>query len=206
MKIDIQNENFFYQDVSFPIADVILKAFKENCKVLFDYHQWNYDHPIDSDDPILNYKLNVIRSDFDTSKKDYDIWGSAGLDESCELSIWITVVIPPRKWQKNIEIDRSELVGTIAHEIHHIAQSMMKENNEKVEDKKFSYFLDPMEVEAFRVGFRAQSVISGIPFDIIATDYLKSAGSEKLSHDDIIHVVNKWKNTDYPIFNSCVID
>ena len=70
------------------------------------------------------------------------------------------------------------------------------------EDEKFSYFLDPMEIEAFHIGFRAQSELSGSCFSKLAHDYLSQAASSKLSKEEILKVVSVWKETDYPVFSS----
>ena len=201
MEIDISDSNFFYQDMSVDLANQILDLLQSNCKEYFDYGFWKYNHPIDSDDPLVGLHLKVVRSTACTSK--YDIWATAGLNESAELCVNITVVLPPKVWQKNVCIDRAELIGIISHELHHVAQSNCTETfptNRRKE--KMSYFLDPYEVEAFHIGFRAHSHFSGRSFENLAEQYIRLTASN-LTRDEINFVVKTWQETSFEVFESC---
>jgi len=201
VEIDISDPAFFYQNMAVGFADQILDVIKSNCKEYFDYSFWEYNHPIDSEDMTVGIKLNVVRSKACTSK--YDIWASAGLDESAELCVNITVVMPPKVWQKNVSIDKAELVGILSHELHHIAQSNCLDSYPaNMKKGKMSYFLDPFEVEAFHIGFRAQSFFSGESFEDLASRYIELT-APNLDRDKINFVVKTWQQTKFEMFESC---
>ncbi len=200
MEININSSDFYYQEISEPLTDQVLDLIKSNCKEFFDYFSWVYNHPIDNEGRPVGFKLKVVRSESQILRG-YDIWGSAGFDECAELSIWITIVIPPRVWQKNIVIDRAELLGTISHELHHIAQSLQNLDLENKESGKLKYFLDPCEIEAFHIGVRAQSKLSGIAFSSLAKKYLTLA-APGLERQCIDRVVDAWRTTEFPLFQN----
>tara|TARA_Y100000593_G_scaffold84258_1_gene159457 strand:+ start:1084 stop:1707 length:624 start_codon:yes stop_codon:yes gene_type:complete len=201
MRIKINDRSFFYQDMAANIAESINSLLKNNTKEYFDYCSWIYDHPIDSEDSFVNWTLKVLRSKEMNAK--YDIWGSAGMNEFCEPSIDIAIVLPSKVWQKNVAIKRSELIGTIAHELHHIAQSKANQNTYQKNDSncQISYFKDPFEIEAFHIGIRAQSIIDDKTFEEVAYSYLSAAGKD-IPEKDIFEIISQWKNTDFSIFKS----
>jgi len=205
MELNINDSGFFYQDTAKIIVDKILECFKNNEKHHEDYVIWDYPIPISDEEENyhhVNWYFKIVRAD--TKEKDfkYSFFGSAGRDFCDEPSIDISIVIPKGKHQNKIRIDRSELFDVVSHELHHIAQntesnSFYKENKHK---GRLAYFLDPLEIEAFHIGIRAQSSLSGKIFEDIAQKYLDDAWPEGSQIDKDI-VIKAWKNTDFPVFN-----
>lgn len=190
-------KDFFYDDITKPVTDQIFEMFKSGCKSFEGYAPWTYDIPILDDSRFINWTFGVARVPNLTR---VDIWASAGADECAEPSLDFTIVLKKGQHQKKAHIDYAELFGVVAHELHHIAQ-----NTEKVghhfpvpvcRSKKMSYFIDPIEVEAFNLGFRAQSSISGIPVVDIMSEYLSL---QLLDSDEKEYVMKLWLETDYPV-------
>ena len=92
----------------------------------------------------------------------------------------------------------------VAHELHHLAQNMENNSYDRSlkhtgENASLSYLLDPYEIEAFHIGIRAQSQLSGKSFELIASNYIKEAWKETTQeHIDLI--INAWKTTSFPVF------
>lgn len=197
MKIQISSPGFFYQQLAGPITDSIISLMKSNIKSHSDTIDWPYNHIIDDEYNYVNWNFKLSRSK--SLQRSYDIWATAGLDECAEPAIDINVVLPAYVRQKSVAIDRPELFGTVAHELHHIAQNTQSDyaikrvNSNEVLD----YFLDPFEIEAFHIGFRAQSAMSGLIFSDIARHYLRNY---KLTEGSLTKIVEAWQNTDFPIF------
>ena len=104
----------------------------------------------------------------------------------------------------------AELFGTVAHELHHIAQNTEESNikvyplfksevkEEDIDETVMQYFLSPVEVGAFHIGFRAQCAISG--------EGMKEAMYHYLSHQDLsdaqkLKIVSAWLN---PTFDAVI--
>jgi len=146
-----------------------------------EYEPWLYDTDICKDDDdvaILKWVYNVSRTQpdvFKESGRSYDLVATAGYDECGEISIYITIVIKKGAWIKKIDIDYAELLGVVAHEVHHITQSeelLSLSCDIKSDNEDLLYFLEPSEVEAFHIGFRAQCLISGEDMKTAILTYL----------------------------------
>ena len=173
-----------------------------NIKNFENYSEWVYDVPISEEHAeYINWTMNIARSR--DLEADYDIIGSAGRDENDEPSLSITIVLPSNVHQNKVKIKYAELFDVVAHELHHIAQNI--DNNEYPrstnEKGKLSYLLDPFEIEAFHIGIRAQSMLTGNDFEAIARDYIeRSCKHLEITKEDVTRVITAWKNTDFPAF------
>ena len=202
MEIKILDENFFYSDMAEGITESILMLNQQSIKSFENYSEWLYDVSISEDDAkFINWTMNVVRSS--ELSVSYDIIGSAGRDETDEPSIDITIVLPEKVHQNKIKIKYDELFEVVAHELHHLAQNI--DNNsfsrETGEKGRLNYLLDPFEIEAFHIGIRAQSALTGRSFDKIAREYItKSSAGAGISLEDIERVINTWENTSFPAF------
>ena len=203
MNINIKDKEFFYQEVAEPIVNKILSLMKEGVKDFESYASWIYTNPISSEEENFshfNWRMKIVRSD--SKDFNYSFFGLAGRDYCDEPSISITIVLPKGKHQKSIKLRRPELYDVVSHELHHLAQNM--ESNHYARDweesnASLAYLLDPYEIEAFHIGIRAQSALSGRCFDDIAKGYIRSIGY-KVTEEQIDMIVSKWKNTDFPAF------
>ena len=204
--MNIHDKNFFYQDAAESVVDSIISLFNQGIKDFESYDIWPYDIAISSeaeDYRHFNWRYDVCRAESDDVDFVYDFFGLAGRDCYDEPSINITIVLPKRKHQKKVVINRAELFDVVTHEMHHLAQNI--ENNSfdrrPKEDGKLSYFLDPFEIEAFHVGIRAHSALSGRSFDDIAREYITKSWAEG-TLKEIEKVIKAWKSTDFGAFEN----
>ena len=127
----------------------------------------------------------------------------AGRDYFDEPSIGITIVLPKGRHQRKVSIDRAELFDVVSHELHHLAQNI--ENNtysrRSSEKGRLSYFLDPFEIEAFHIGIRAHSSLTGKSFREVALAYLKKTWPDA-AVEQIERVINAWLNADFGAFHA----
>jgi hypothetical protein len=117
----------------------------------------------------LNFTYNVNRIKKDNWKGN-DIRGSSGPDYCGYPHITLEFMYKARKWIKTHDYEESIVGNVIAHELHHLAQNIRNINNLETiesiprhmrENPYVKYFLNPYEIEAYQVGFRAESDISG---------------------------------------------
>ena len=88
MNIDINDPNFFYQDVAGPIVNKVLDLMNEGVKEYEAYSPWPYNTSISNKEENykhFNWRMEVVRSD----SKDfiYSFFGLAGRDYCDEPSI-----------------------------------------------------------------------------------------------------------------------
>lgn len=168
-----------------------------------EYEPWEYDTDICKDDDdvaILKWVYNIHRTPhemFEESGRSYDLIATAGYDECGEISIYITVVIKQGAWLKKIDVDYAELLGVVSHEIHHITQSedlLSLPYNGESDNEELIYFLEPSEVEAFHIGFRAQCSVSG---EDMRTAILAYLAYRALSDKQKDLVVDTWTNATF---------
>jgi len=206
MTLDINDKSFFYQEVANDIVNSILMLMNDGIKDYESYSLWNYNIPIsDVEEKYthFNWYFSISRmnkTEFPWLRK-YDILGSAGRDYFDEPSIDVNIILEKGCHQKKIEIEHAELYDVVSHELHHIAQNI--DNNHysylTKEKGKLAYLLDPYEIEAFHIGIRAQSNLSGKTFEEIAKNYIQLTwpfGTET----DILRIIKAWKETSFPIF------
>lgn len=201
----LNDKNFYYKEISEHIANSIVSLMSEGHDMMLDYILWEYEdiEIIDEDyeKPLIKWVFNIGRvpaGTFDSSGRDYDITASAGYDECGELSVYINFLVKKGMWIKKLKIDYPELVGVIAHEIHHITQNekdILTAGYDGDDDNAdVQYFLDPSEIEAFHVGFRAQCALSGEDMREAMLSYLKY---RELSHDQVENIINEWLNVEF---------
>ena len=199
------NKDFFYDEVSRPITDQIIRSIKSGQKHFDDYIFWPYeDIPILENLRHVNWSFRIVRA---PSIDKPDIWASAGVGESFEPTLDIAIILKKGQHQKSATIDYSELFGVVVHELHHIAQNIEKTGHffarPNGKSEKLSYFTDPIEVEAFDLGFKAQSHLSGKCYEEIVRDYLSL---QCLSKDDIDVIVSLWRGSDYQVLRKNLED
>jgi len=201
MTINLNDKTFFYEEISRSIADQIIHLASKGIDMFLEYEVWEYDIDIAENEyekPIIKWVYNVARVPaevFEESRRSYDLTATAGYDECGELSIYIHLLIKKGAWLKKVEISYAELVGVIAHEIHHITQNdkdILRAAYQGDEDNKvMQYLLEPAEIEAFHMGFRAQCAISG---EDMKTAMLAYLAYRELNNKQLDEVVNAWVN------------
>ena len=157
MKTPINDPKFYYNELSDKIADDLFGNLGDGIKWDQTQYEWPYDLIIDKEENLryLNFTFSVER----IPKEDFiknDIVASSGLDEAYMPHIKIHMLMEERKWIKNHDYDYAQVMGVISHELHHLAQDFELVDY-KMPDNIVDYFLNPIEVEAFHIGFRAES-------------------------------------------------
>lgn len=197
------NKDFYYNETAKAIADEIWEYMSKGSKECFEYNNWDYPIMIDHEEPIFQWDFSIQRSD--NIPTDYDIWASAGWNGSAEPSISVSIILPKGKWVKRHKVDYAVLFGTIAHELHHLAQGKSLEQYEaskKHFDKKeaansiMKYYLSQCEIESFHIGFRAQCAVSGESLEDAMRYYLSH---QDLSEEQVQTVIDAWLNPTFEI-------
>ena len=190
-------EDFFYDNMTKTITDRIISLIKSGEKHFEDYIPWEYDIPILEGSRFISWSYRIARVP-DIPR--IDMWASAGANENFEPSLDIAIVLRKGQHQKKAKIDYPELYGVIAHELHHIAQNTEETGHLfpvwETGSDQLDYFVDPIEVEAFNLGFRAQSFLSGEPVEKIMKNYLDM---QNLTSDQVDFAMSLWLHTDYPV-------
>ena len=171
IKIDLHNPDFYYNGLSKEIADTIWENLKLGIKSDTGDIYWPYEARILEDNQFVQWYFNVARNP--EAKYTHDLWACAGPDDCYMPAVGFSLLLPKGKHIKKHKMTYAELFGTVAHELHHIAQNT-EENNVKVyplfksdvkeedlDETVMQYFLSPVEVGAFHIGFRAQCATSG---------------------------------------------
>ena len=189
--------DFFYNELTCEVTNKIIKLMETGEKCSNGYVQWPYSIPILEDNRFVNWSFKVARS---ATLDKPDIWASAGIDENFEPSIEVVILISKGSHQKKADISYAELFGVVAHEFHHIAQNIettgqyFDQNTYK--KNKMNYYLNPIEIEAFNLGFKAESSVSGENIESIMRRYLSL---QELEANQIDLIVDQWLKTDYPV-------
>jgi len=204
--INIESKDFFYQPLARKIADEIWESLSNGDKEHYSDHHWIYETRIHNDSRWVIVTYQIAR--YEDIEYDYDIWAGAGPNEMDEPSVNFTFIMQKGKHIKKHKIPYAELYATVAHELHHIAQNI----NEKGEtflsrirgqldpDRKLSYFLCPVEIEAFHIGLRAESYFTGEDFETITRRYLKNY--VELTDENVNQIINAWLNPGFNIYNA----
>ncbi len=202
IKIELDNPEFYYNKLTKEIADTIWNSLKKGEKEDTGCVDWLYEARILDGNDYVNWHFNVARDN--DAKFTHDLWACAGPDDCYMPAVGFSLVLPKGKHIKHHKMTYAELFGTVAHELHHIAQNT-EENKVKVyplfsssdcpDTTVMKYFLDPVEVGAFHIGFRAQCAISG--------GDMRAAMYKYLAHQDITDeiknkIVETWMS---PTFN-----
>lgn len=202
--IDIESKDFFYQPLARQIADEIWASLSNGDKDHYSDHHWLYETRIHNNSKWVIVTYQIAR--YEDIEYDYDIWASAGPNENDEPSVNFTFIMQKGKHIKKHKIPYAELYATVAHELHHVAQNI----NEKGEaflarirgqldpGKKLTYFLCPVEVEAFHIGLRAESHFTGEDFETIMRRYLRNY--VELTAENVNQIINAWLNPDFKVY------
>lgn len=188
------NENsFYYNELATKITDDIFENLNYGIKYDHTQYEWPYDLSIDKEENLcyMNFTYFVDRIPSHEFTKN-DIIGSSGLDEICIPHIKIHMLMEERKWIKSRYYDYAQVLGVIAHELHHLAQDFDLVDY-RMPDNLIDYFLNPIEVEAFHVGFRAESAQSNKTIEHCIRKYLDSfLNDDRITKKEYENIVVKW--------------
>ena len=203
MKTPINKLNFYYNEVTKKITNDIL----DNLEMSISYDQTQYDWPYDLKiDEEEFYYFNFTYSIERIPKKYFiknDITGTSGLDECCMPHVKINMLLQERKWMKNHNYKFAEIANVVAHELHHLTQDIAYFSIEGVEDKPrhirenpyVKYFLMPAEIEAYHIGFRAESDLSGKSIEYCIKKYLDNhLNAKNLNKHEYENILVNWLN------------
>ena len=193
MKTPINKKDFYYNKLASKISNDIFDNLNDGIKWDQTQYEWPYDLKIDKEEDFryLNFSYAVER----IPKKDFiknDIIGSSGLDEICMPHIKIHMLMQKGKWIKNHDYEYSQVIGVIAHELHHLTQDFELVDY-VMPDTIIDYFLNPIEIEAFHVGFRAESSQSGKSIEECIRKYLDNfLSDDRITKKEYENIVVKW--------------
>ena len=193
MKTPINENNFYYNELATKITDDIFENLNYRIKYDNTQYEWPYDLSIDKEDNLsyMNFTYAVDRIPSHEFTKN-DIVGSSGLDEICIPHVKIYMLMEERKWIKSRGFDYAQVLGVVAHELHHLAQDFdLVDYN--IPDNISDYFLNPIEIEAFHVGFRAESDHSGKSVEDCIRKYLDNfLNDNRITKKEYENIVVKW--------------
>ena len=193
LKTPINELSFYYNKLANEITTDIFDNLKDGIKWDQTQYEWSYDLLIDKEDELsyLNFTYSVER----IPKKDFitnDIVGSSGLDECCMPHIKIRMLMQEGKWIKNHDYVYAQVLGVIAHELHHLVQDFDLVDY-KMPDNIVDYFLNPIEVEAFHIGFRAESHQNLEPIENCIKRYLDNfLNASAINQEEYEKILVKW--------------
>ena len=117
------------------------------------------------------------------------------------------------RYDKRHNYNYAEIANVVAHELHHLTQDMLYFSIEGIEDKPrhmrenpyVKYFLMPAEIEAFHIGFRAESDISGMSIERCIKKYLNSyAKSGALNSFEYEKILVNWLNPEIKLLKGVI--
>jgi hypothetical protein len=190
---------FYYNDLSQSIADGILKALKSGVSSSRTYALWEYPIFIDAEDDLIQWAFDVQYAiDDDAGFRSFDVWGSAGFNEDYIPEVTFTIVLPRGVSLEDSNIDYAELFGAVAHELHHTAQKNegICEYEWETNNKQVRYYLNPTEIPAFHIGFRAQCALSGADMETEMRSYLSL---QDIDNEETELIVGAWMNPNFEI-------
>ena len=133
------------------------------------------------------------------STKDFvknDIVASSGLDEVCMPHVKIYMLMEEKKWIKKHDYQYPQIIGVVAHELHNLAQDFDLVDY-SMPDRIVDYFLNPIEVEAFHVGFRAESDQSDKTIEQCIKKYLDNFLNDgRITKKEYENIIVKWVNAE----------
>ncbi len=193
MKAIINEPHFYYKDLVLEITDDIL----ENLSLSINYDQrqyyWPYDMKIDDEEEYLNFTYNVDRYSNQSFSKD-DIFATSGLDECCLPHVKMNMIIRKNKWMKKHTYKYAGIANVVAHELHHLTQDFDLVDY-KPGEKLIDYFLNPIEIEAFHIGFRAEADLSGKSIERCIRLYLDNyLNDNRINKKEYESIFVKWLN------------
>jgi hypothetical protein len=192
-----KDPKFYYNDLSQSIADEILSALKSGVSSSRAYALWKYPIFIDAEDDIIEWTFDVQYVD-DVGNRSFDVWASAGFNEDYIPEVTFTIVLPRGVALQDNNIDYAELFGAVAHELHHIAQKNegICEYEGETDNDQVRYYLNPTEIPAFHIGFRAQCALSGADMETEMRSYLSG---QDVDTDETELIIGAWMNPSFEI-------
>ena len=192
-----KDPEFYYNDLSQSIADEILSALKSGVSSSRAYALWKYPIFIDAEDDIIEWTFDVQYVD-DVGSRSFDVWASAGFNEDYIPEVTFTIVLPRGVALEDNNIDYAELFGAVAHELHHIAQKNegICEYEGETDNDQVRYYLNPTEIPAFHIGFRAQCALSGADMETEMRSYLSG---QEIDTDETELIIGAWMNPSFEI-------
>ena len=193
MKTPINELSFYYNRLASRIADDVFDNLNYGIKWDQTQYEWPYDLIIDKEDDAcyINFTYSVDRIPHHEFVKN-DIVGSSGLDEICMPHVKIHMLMEARKWIKNYDYEYAHVIGVIAHELHHLAQDFDLVDY-AMPDNIIDYFLNPIEIEAFHVGFRAEAAQSDRSIEECIKKYLDNfLNDNRITKKEYENILVKW--------------
>jgi len=192
-----KDPKFYYNDLSSSIADEILSALKSGVSSSRAYALWEYPIFIDAEDDLIEWTFDVQYVD-DVGSRSFDVWASAGFNEDYIPEVTFTIVLPRGAALEDSNIDYAELFGAVAHELHHIAQKNEGtcEYEGETDNDQVRYYLNPTEIPAFHIGFRAQCALSGADMETEMRSYLSG---QEIDTDETELIIGAWMNPSFEI-------
>ena len=192
-----KDPKFYYNDLSSSIADEILSALKSGVTSSRAYALWEYPIFIDAEDDLIEWTFDVQYVD-DVGSRSFDVWASAGFNEDYIPEVTFTIVLPRGAALEDSNIDYAELFGAVAHELHHIAQKNEGtcEYEGETDNDQVRYYLNPTEIPAFHIGFRAQCALSGADMETEMRSYLLL---QDIDTDETELIIGAWMNPNFEI-------
>ena len=192
-----KDPKFYYNDLSQSIADEILSTLKSGVSSSRAYALWKYPIFIDAEDDIIEWTFDVQYVD-DVGNRSFDVWASAGFNEDYIPEVTFTIVLPRGVALEDNNIDYAELFGAVAHELHHIAQKNegICEYEGETDNDQVRYYLNPTEIPAFHIGFRAQCALSGADMETEMRSYLSG---QDVDTDETELIIGAWMNPSFEI-------
>tara|TARA_R110002060_G_scaffold49131_1_gene60125 strand:+ start:96 stop:707 length:612 start_codon:yes stop_codon:yes gene_type:complete len=187
--------SFYYNDLTRSITDAITSSLNNGISSASSFAMWDYPIFIDAEDDIIEWRYNVHFAD-NVGDRHFDVWASAGFNEHHIPEVEFTIVLPENVILKDCVIDKSELSGAVAHELHHIAQKNegFCEYQGDSTNPQVRYYLNSIEVPAFHMGFRAQCSCTGEDMEEAMRSYLSG---QTVNDEEIELIINAWL---YPNF------
>ena len=203
--MNLDNKNFYYNKLTHTITKDILDGLSSGISFEQLHYYWPYKSiRIVDNEEYLNFTYQVSRIKKESWKGD-DIRGSSGPDHCGYPHIELEFLYKERAWIKNHKYKEWMIANVVAHELHHIAQNIQHFNIHEIEDiprhmrenPYVKYFLNPYEVEAYQIGFRAESNISGKSIEQCIERFLSNYLKSKIiSNEEYNAIFVNWLNVD----------
>ena len=192
-----QDPDFYYNDLTHLITNEIIEQIKAGVSSVEGYARWQYPIFIDAEEDLINWGFDIQYVD-DVPGRTFDVWASAGFNEDYIPEVTFTIVLPRGTRLHDAVIDYPELFGSVAHELHHIAQKNegICEYEGEADNDQVRYYLNPTEIPAFHIGFRAQCALSGADMETEMRSYLSL---QNINSEETELIVEAWMNPSFEI-------
>jgi hypothetical protein len=192
-----QDPDFYYNDLTHLITNEIIVQIEGGVSSVAGFARWRYPIFIDAEDDFIDWRFDVQYVD-DVPGRTFDVWASAGFNEDYIPEVTFTIVLPRGTRLQDAVIDYPELFGSVAHELHHIAQKNegICEYEGETDNDQVRYYLNPTEIPAFHIGFRAQCALSGADMETEMRSYLSL---QNINSEETELIVEAWMNPSFEI-------